>query len=68
LVVGLTFIEKDWVLQRVKGYCWKRQYFFRIWSHGHVCVVPHVELQINLVKHTHEELGHFGACQIYSLL
>ncbi len=25
LVVGLTFIEKDWVLQRVKGYCWKRQ-------------------------------------------
>ncbi len=25
LVVGLTFIEKNWVLQRVKGYCWKRQ-------------------------------------------
>jgi hypothetical protein len=25
LVVGLTFIEKDWVLQRVKGYCWTRQ-------------------------------------------
>jgi hypothetical protein len=24
LVVGLTFIKKDWVLQRVKGYRWKR--------------------------------------------
>ncbi len=40
LDVGLTFKEKDQVLQKAKRYHWKGQHLFTIWQDGHVQVVP----------------------------
>jgi hypothetical protein len=48
-------------------YYWEGQHLFTIWPNGCVWVVPCPKLQENIMKHAHEELGHFGVCRIYSL-
>ncbi len=57
LDVGLNF-------QRAKMYRWEGQHLFRIWPNGRVWVVTRPKLQEIIMKHAHEELGHFGVCRI----
>jgi len=65
LDVGLTFKKKDQVFQRAKIYHKEGQYLIKIWQNEHVHVVPHPKVWKSLVKHVHEELGHFGVCWKY---
>ncbi len=45
-------------------YRWEGQHLFRIWPNGRVWVVTCPKLQEIIMKHAHEELGHFGVCRI----
>jgi hypothetical protein len=60
--------ERDWVLQRAKQFVWEGTYFQRLWPNGTKKVVPIPEDRVKLIKHAHEDLGHFGVQRRYSLL
>jgi len=67
LDVGLSSKEKDWVFQRAQIYHWEGQNLQNIWLNGHVWVEPHLALQKIIMRHAHEELGHFGVYWTCSL-
>ncbi len=40
----------------------------QVWEDGRVQIVPHPAQEGHIVRHAHEELGHFGVKQTYNLL
>jgi hypothetical protein len=66
--IGLTPKEKDRVMHRAKRFKWEGNSLLRMWADGKVKVVLCPKQHESLVKHTHEELGHFGVQWTYSLL
>ncbi len=58
--IGLTPKESDHVVHRAKRFKWESNSFLRMWVYGQVKVVPRLEQCESLVRHVHEELGHFG--------
>jgi hypothetical protein len=60
--------ERDRVLQRAKRFVWERTHLLRLWPDGTKKVVPAPEERVKLIKHAHEDLGHFGVRRTYSLL
>ncbi|OAE22731.1 hypothetical protein AXG93_2035s1120 [Marchantia polymorpha subsp. ruderalis] len=59
---------RDCVLQRSKRYRLERLHVFRVWKDDRVRVVPHQAQRARIVRHAHEELGHFGVKRTYNLL
>jgi hypothetical protein len=60
--------EKYQVLQRAKRFVWERTHLQRLWLDGTKKVVPTPDDRVKLIKHAHEDLGHFGVRRTYSLL
>jgi hypothetical protein len=60
--------ERDCVLQRARRFWLERTHIFRVWEDGRVRIVPHLAQKRRIVRHAHEELGHFGVKRTYSLL
>jgi hypothetical protein len=60
--------ERDCVLQRARKYQLEGTHILRVWEDGRVRIVPHPTHRARIVQHAHEELGHFGVKQTYSLL
>jgi hypothetical protein len=60
--------ERDWVLQRAKRFVWEGTHLQRLWPDGTKKVVPTPEDRVKLIKHAHEDLGHFGVRRTYNLL
>jgi hypothetical protein len=60
--------KRDRVLQRAKWFVWERTHLLRLWPDGTKKVVPTPEERVKLIKHAHEDLGHFGVQRTYSLL
>jgi hypothetical protein len=60
--------ERDRVLQRAKRFVWERTHLLRLWPDGTKKVMPAPEEKVKLIKHAHEDLGHFGMRRTYSLL
>jgi hypothetical protein len=60
--------ERDRVLQRAKRFVWEGTHLQRLWPDGTKKVVPTPEDRVKLIKHAHEDLGHFGVRRAYSLL
>ncbi len=69
MVLGMVSAkEKDRVLQRTKRYRLEGTHILQMWEDGKVRIVPHPAQRECIVQHAHEELGHFGVKQTYSLL
>jgi hypothetical protein len=60
--------ERDRVLQRAKRFVWEKTHLLRLWPDDTKKVVPAPEERVKLIKHAHEDLGHFGVRRTYSLL
>jgi hypothetical protein len=60
--------ERDCVFQRVKRYRLEGTHILRVWEDGKVRIVPHPDQRRRIVRHAHEELGHFGVKRTYNLL
>jgi hypothetical protein len=60
--------ERDRVLQRARRYRLAGTHILRVWEDGKVRIVPHPAQRGRIVRHAHEELGHFGVKRTYSLL
>jgi hypothetical protein len=60
--------ERDRVLQRAKRFMWERTHLLKLWPDGTKKVVPTPKERMKLIKHAHEDLGHFGMRRTYSLL
>jgi len=45
-----------------------RGHILRVWEDGRVWIIPHPAQRGHIVRHAHEELGHFGIKRTYSLL
>jgi hypothetical protein len=60
--------EKDRILQCTKRFVWERTHLLILWLDGTKKVVPVPEERVKLIKHAHEDLGHFGVQRTYSLL
>jgi hypothetical protein len=60
--------ERDRVLQRAKQFVLERTHLLRLWSDGTKKVLPTLEERVKLIKHAHEDLGHFEVRRTYSLL
>ncbi len=45
-----------------------RGHILRVWEDGRVWIIPHPTQRGHIVRHAHEELGHFGIKRTYSLL
>ncbi len=58
--IGLTPKEKDCVVHKAKRFKWEGNSFLRMRANGQVKVVSRPTQRESLVKHAHEELGHFG--------
>ncbi|CAM6082514.1 unnamed protein product [Calypogeia fissa] len=69
VVVGIVGAkERDRILQRAKRFRWEGSHVVRLLVNGQVWLVPHPSERASLVRHAHEELGHFGVWRTYSLL
>ncbi len=69
MVLGMVSAkEKDRVLQRAKRYRLEGTHILRVWEDGRVQIIPHPAQRGRIVRHAHEELGHFGVKRTYSLL
>ncbi len=66
--IGLTPKERDYVVHRAKRFKWEGNSLLHMWANGQVKVVLHLEQCESLMRHVHEELGHFGVRWTYSLL
>jgi hypothetical protein len=66
--IGLTPKVKDHVVHKAKWFKWEGHSFLRMWANGQVKVVPCLEQCEILMRHVHEELGHFGVGRTHSLL
>jgi hypothetical protein len=60
--------ERDRVLQQAKRYRLEGTRILRVWEDGRVRIVPHPDQRRRIVRHAHEELGHFGVKRTYNLL
>ena len=60
--------ERDRILQRARRFCWEKSQLLRVWGDGKVRLVPEPSRRASLVRHAHEELGHFGVKRTHSLL
>jgi hypothetical protein len=60
--------ERDRTLQQVRKYRLEGTHILRMWEDGKVPIVPHPTQRRRIVRHAHEELGHFGVKRTYSLL
>jgi hypothetical protein len=60
--------ERNRVLQRAKWFLWEGTHLLRLWPDGTKKVVLVLEERVKLIKHAHEDLGHFGVRRTYSLL
>jgi len=61
VLIGLTPKEKDVLyMHRAKRFKWEGNSFLRMRANGQVKVVSHPTQSESLVKHVHEELGHFA--------
>ncbi len=58
--IGLTPKDMDYVVHRAKQFKWEGNSLLLMWANGQVKVVFPPEQRESLMKHTHEELGHFG--------
>jgi hypothetical protein len=58
--IGLTPKERDHVVHKAKRFKWEGNYFLQMWANGQVKVALCPKQCEGLVKHVHEELGHFG--------
>jgi hypothetical protein len=68
MVSGMVSVkERDRVLQRAKMCRLEGTHIFRVWEDGWVRIVPHPDQRGHIVRHAHEELGHFGIKQTFSL-
>ncbi len=68
MVLGMVNAkEKDCVLQRTKRYWLEGTHILQVWEDGRVRIVPHSTQRRCIMRHAHEELGHFGVKQTYSL-
>jgi hypothetical protein len=69
MVLGMVSAkERDCVLQQAKRYRLEGTHILRVWEDGRVRIVPHPAQKGHIVRHAHEELGHFGVTQTYNLL
>ncbi len=69
MVLGMVSAkEKDRVLQRAKRYQLEGTHILRVWEDGRVQIIPHPAQRGRIVRHAHEELGHFGVKRTYSLI
>ncbi len=69
MVLGMVSAkERDRVLQRGRRYRLEGTHILRMWEDGKVWIIPHPNQRGRIMRHAHEELGHFGVKQIYSLL
>jgi hypothetical protein len=60
--------ERDRVLQRAKRYWLEETHIFLVWEDGRVQIIPHPAQKRRIMRHAHEELGHFGIKRTYNLL
>ncbi len=60
--------ERDRVLQRAKRYRLEGTHILQVWEDGRVQIIPHPTQRGRIMRHAHEELGHFGIKRTYSLL
>jgi len=58
--IGLTPKEKDCVVHKAKRFKWEGNSLPQMWVDGQVKDVPCPKQCESIVKHVHEELGHFG--------
>jgi hypothetical protein len=69
MVLGMVSAkEKDRVLHRARSYRLEETHILRVWEDGKVRIVPHLAQRGRIVRHAHEELGHFGVKRTYNLL
>jgi hypothetical protein len=69
MVLGMVSAkERNRVFQRTKRYRLEGTHILRVWEDGRVRIVPHPNQRKRIVRHAHEELGHFGVKRTYSLL
>jgi hypothetical protein len=69
MVLGMVSAkERNRVLQQARRYRLKGTHILRVSEDGKVRIVPHPAQRGRIVRHAHEELGHFGVKQAYSLL
>jgi hypothetical protein len=47
-------------MHRVKWFKWESNSLLWVWANGKMKVVLHPKQHEDLVRHVHEELGHFG--------
>ncbi len=64
--IRLTPKERDRVVHRAKRLKWEGNSLLRMWVEGQVKDVLCPKQRESLVKHAHEELGHFGVQWTYS--
>jgi len=60
--------ERDHVFQQARKYRLEGTHILRVWEDGRVRIVPHPTHRGHIVRHAHEELGHFGVKRTYNLL
>ncbi len=60
--------ERDRILQRAKRFKWEGSHMLKLLKDGQVRLVPHPSERTRLVRHAHEELGHFGVKRTHSSL
>jgi hypothetical protein len=60
VMIGLLTKEKDYVVRKAKQLKWEGNSLLWMWTDGQMKVEPRLEQCESLVKHAHEELGHFG--------
>jgi len=61
MVLGMVSAkERDRVLQSAKRYRLEGTHILRVWEDGRVRIVPHPTQRGRIMRHAHEELGHFG--------
>ena len=68
LTAGLTTKDKYRILQQAKRFKWEGSHLLRIWKDRKVGIVPLPTEREQLVRHVHEELGHFRVQHTHNLL
>jgi hypothetical protein len=60
-------VKVTWSTKERNRFVWERTHLLRLWPDGTKKVVPAPEEKVKLIKHVHEDLGHFGVRRTYSL-
>ena len=56
----LSAMERDRVGHRIGRFRWDNGLLFRVWPDGTRRIVSRHDQRASLVRHVHEDLGHFG--------